>query len=252
MIDPETTAGAPEETPEAGQEASAAPEHAGPSRQSGIRLGQRVLAVGNTGEGKSELLAHLYAIHRGQRLLVDVQDHYELGPDAREEDALEVERVRDIDWRRRTIRYVPSSLSGREFDDLYRAIYERGNLLVWLDEAEDAAPVGRVPPWLKKTVKQGRKRRITHLAATQRPHGVERSIRNQSEHAFVFKLVDDDDLNEISYRIGLNARRLAAELQALPDHGYLRHTIGERQIVAMPPLPASIIAYTRRHIVNPG
>jgi len=181
-----------------------------------------------------------------------VQDHYDLGPAARAEPALEVDRVSDLDWRHRTIRYVPSRLNLREFDELYAAIYARGNLLVLLDEAEDAAPVARVPPWLKKTVKQGRKRGITHLAATQRPRGVERSIINQAEHAFVFRMVDHDDLQTLSYRLGVSTRELADELGQLERHAYLRHTLGDEHVTVMPPLPADVVAFTRRHISNPG
>lgn len=214
-----------------------------------IRLGQRVLAVGNTGEGKSEVLGHLFSIYGGQRLLVDVNDHYRLGPAAIAEGALEVEDVRAIDWRYRTIRYVPRRLDRHEFDDLYAAIFARGRLFVWLDEAEDAAPVHAPPAWLRKTVKQGRKFLITHGAATQRPAGVERSIINQSEHAFVFRMVDPDDLATLGVRLGMRVRELADALAALPQHGYLRHTIGQRQIVAMPPLPLELVRATRRHIV---
>ncbi len=217
-----------------------------------IRQGQRALAVGMTGEGKSQLLAHLFAIHTGQRLLIDVQDHYHLGPAALAEGAVDTDRVSRIDWRVRTIRYVPRSFSAHEFDDLHRAIYSQGDLLVWCDEAEDVAPVHRTPRWVRKVVKQGRKRRITYLAATQRPHGVERSIVNQSEHAFVFRMVDADDLLALSYRLGLTVRELAAELNALERHAYLYHELGVDPVRRMPPLPANLVADAERHVVIPS
>lgn len=216
-----------------------------------IRIGDRILTVGKTGEGKSELLAHLWAIYRGQRILIDVQDHYELGPVALEEGAIDVDRVADIDWRARTIRYAPRTLSKREFDDLFAAIYHRGDLFVWCDELEDPLPAHGAPTYARKVVKQGRKKRITFGGATQRPHGVERSAINQAETAFVFRMVDEDDIATLSYRLGLTTRQLADALRALPQHGYLRHTIGEPNIVQMPPLPAHVLAATRRHVVIP-
>ncbi len=218
-----------------------------------IRQGQRALAVGMTGQGKSQLFAHLFAIHTGQRLLIDVQDHYHLGPDAGAEgEAADVDRVSKIDWRVRTIRYVPRSLSGREFDELHHAIYSQGNLLVWCDEAEDVAPVHRTPRWVKKVVKQGRKRQITYLAASQRPHGVERSIINQSEHAFLFRMVDGDDILALSYRVGMSARELAGELGELEQHAFLYHELGVHEVRRMPPLPPDLIAQAERHVVIPS
>jgi hypothetical protein len=230
-----------------------APHRQGPQRPPGIRQGQRVLAVGNTGEGKSEALAHLWAIHGGQRLLVDVNDGYELGPAAIAEGACVADHPREIDWRCRTIRYVPRTLAQREYDELYRHVWVVGDLLVWLDEAFGPTTEHVTPPWLKRVVTQGRKRRITHLAATQRPAGIERTIVNQSEHAFVFRMVDPDDIAAISYRGGaLRPRELADALAELPEHGFLYHTLGAREIRAMPPLPAKVVAATRRHVIIPS
>lgn len=219
-----------------------------------IRQGQRALAVGNTGEGKSEALLHLFAKFEGQRLLVDVQDHYQLGPDALAGGAIEVDDPRDLDWRARTIRYVPRRPGDPgEASRLYHAIFERGDLLVLLDEAEDVAPVGRAPSSVRRVLKQGRKHGITHLAATQRPFGVDPSVINQAEHAYVFRMVDVRDVGAIAHRLALPAGELTRELGQLPDHGYLYHQLGPGQPVArMPPLPAELIAATRRHVVNPN
>lgn len=216
-----------------------------------IRQGQRVLAVGMTGEGKSQMLAHLFAVHTGQRLLVDVQDHYELGPGAGE-DAISVEKVSAIDWRARTIRFVPRRLTAAEFDELYRAIYAQGNVLVWLDEALGPTTAHSTPLWLRRVITQGRKRRITHMAATQRPHGIERTLVNQSEHAFVFRLVDPDDIQTMSYRLGMSARELATELGVLPQWGFLYHELGQREVQRFPPLPAGLIGEAQRVVVIPG
>lgn len=216
-----------------------------------IRQGQRVFASGMTGEGKSQLLAHLFAVHGGQRLLVDVQDHYALGPDAGEESAVDVDRASAIDWRARTIRFVPRHGTPREYDELHRAVYSQGDLLVWCDEAEDVAPVHRTPRWVWKVVKQGRKRRITYLAASQRPHGVERSVVNQAEHVFLFRMVDADDVQVFTHRLGVSARELAGELASLPRHGFIYHELGAQPRV-MPPLPAELIARAERVVHIPG
>lgn len=232
------------------------PTPAAPAAPATIALGDRVLFVGNTGKGKSEAALNLFAVHRGQRLLVDVQDHYTFGPDARAEvpPPLEVDDPRELDWQHRTIRYVPRRPGDRrEMDALYAAIYRRGNLLVVCDEAEDVAPSAGsgAPFYVRKAVKQGRKYRITHVACTQRPAGVDRSIINQAEHAFVFPMVDPDDLEALSYRLGMTSRELGRHLNALGRFEYLRHTLGAEQVLAMPALPAHVLGFTRRHVLNP-
>lgn len=218
-----------------------------------IRLGQRALAVGKTGEGKSEALLHTFSLHTGQRLLVDAGDHYTLGPAALEEGALEADSPRDLDWRFRTIRYVPRRPGDlAEMDELYRAIYARGRVLVLADEVEEVAPVGRTPHGVKRVVKQGRKRLLTHLAATQRPYGVDPSIITEAEHVLVFRLLGVQDVSAVAPRLGMETNELARELAQLQQHSYLYAELGAEHVLRMPPLPAEKIALTRRHVVNPG
>jgi hypothetical protein len=227
-----------------------------------IRQGERVLAVGTTGTGKSQALAYLFAQHGGQRLLIDVQDHYELGPAAVNEGAAEATKPREIDWRARTIRYVPSTLRPREYDELYAQIFRRGaapdaNLLVWLDETVGPTSSHSTPINLRRVVTQGRKYRITHLAAAQRPAGIERTIINQSEHAYVFLTSDPDDLDVLSMRLGIKARELGqawagSEHERLWQAGYLYHRLGSAEIKKMPPLPADYIAEAERHVHIPS
>lgn len=221
-----------------------------------IRLGQRVLFVGNTGEGKSEAALGFWAIHGGQRLLIDVQDHYQLGPAALAEDppALEVDDPRAIDWQHRTIRYVPRRPGDRnEMNALHAAIFKRGRILVLADELEDIAPsYGQGAPfYVKKVLKQGRKYRITYLGATQRPAGVDRAAINQAEHAFVFRMVDADDINALRPRLGLGLHELSDALRNMQRFEYLRHTLGGREALHMPPLPAAVLERTRQHVLNP-
>jgi hypothetical protein len=218
-----------------------------PARPPGIKLGQRCLFVGNTGTGKSEACANLFAVHSGQRVLLDTSDWYELGPEAGP--AIEVEDVRAIDWRARTIRYVPARGTRDEFEDLFAAIFQRGRLFLWVDEAEDVAPSSEVRRWVRRTWKQGRKHGLTIAAATQRPAGVDRAVINQAEHAFIFPMVDPDDLRTLSVRLRMGTDELAGALQRLPVHGYLRHTLGVPNVFAMQPLPPAAIAQTRRVVI---
>jgi len=217
-----------------------------------IRASDRCCAVGMTGSGKSMLLAHVWSIYPGQRVLVDVTDACELGPDALADERghCRAEKVSDIDWRARTIHFVPRGQSDRLYDDLYAAIFERGDLCVLLDESQGPTTSNRWPRWLRTTITQGRKRSILHLAATQEPVNVVPVIYSQAEHLFVFRLTGRrDELDALAPRLGLAWRELQAELEELQPFGYLRHSIGPGQPVRrMPPLPPDVVALTERHV----
>jgi hypothetical protein len=227
-----------------------------------ILKGERFLAVGFTGTGKSEAMLNPFAAYPGQRVLIDNQDHYEFGPVALEEKPppLETSNTREIDWRHRTIRYVPARPGDRrEMDRLYAAIFRRGNMLVCADELEDVAPSmgGGAPINVRRVLKQGRKVGITHGATTQRPVGIERAAINQANHLLAFPMVDSEDIRVISGRFGMTPDELADALNSLGQYEYLRVTLGdldERRrpnVLRMPALPPETIEFTRLHVVNP-
>lgn len=221
-----------------------------------IEEGDRGFAVGMTGSGKSWLLGYYFATFPGQRLLVDVNDDYELGPASRAEGACTAREPDAIDWRRRTIRYVPSRLDLDEYEGLYEAIWQHARaggrpLLVWLDEGEGPTTAQRSPLHLRLALKQGRKKRLTHLTATLRPVDVEKSIVNQSEHGFVFKMVDVDDITLLARRLKVTPAELAAALEQLPKYGFLYHRVGAGQIASFPPLDAERLRLTARHVRMP-
>lgn len=225
-----------------------------------IGLADRGVAVGHTGTGKSEAMLYLWAESRRQRLLVDVQDHYRLGPAALAEGGLEIDSLAELDWRVRTIRFVPRSW--RVYDDLYAAVYHRGDLDVLLDEAYGPTRPGLAPAFLVRAVTQGRKRRIRHLTTTQRPAKVLPELIDQAEHAYIFPLTLEQDLRAVALRTGLEPRELAGALHTLErlprisdtaePTGYLYHRLGRPELMRMPPLPAERIAVTRRHVLNPS
>lgn len=246
------------------------------ARPAPILTHERVAVVGMPGTGKSELLLSLWADDPGQRLLIDVQDAYELGPAALA-DEQGVQQLRGnptrIDWGCRTIRYVPgrTGRAGRdEFEDLYAAIWDRaqryeqlGHLTVLLDESYGPTEANWSPSYLNLALTQGRKKHLRHLAGMQRPAKVAPEILETADHLFVFLMGSRrDDLDKIGERFGWNGSEVGDELRALADeygyddhgrfrcHGYLRHRAGQLEVHAFPPLPASTLKRTARHVIN--
>lgn len=242
-----------------------------------IQPHHRVAALGMTGTGKSEILLAGFAETPGQRILIDYNDAYVLGPDALTDELgwQEIEDPDRIDWTVRTIRAVPPhvgrSAAAREWmDNLYAAIWARselwqqlGPLDIVLDEAVGPTSANYAPPHLELVITQGRKRDLRHAAAWQDPVGVYPQLLSQSEHAFVFLCgMRPDYLDIIGRRFGWTGAEVGRALQALADehgtdaggefrcHAYLRHRLGRQEVHAFPPLPPEVIAHTRRHVIN--
>lgn len=219
-----------------------------------IEEGNRGVALGMTGSGKSKLLSYYFAMFPGQRLLVDVNDDYELGPVAKEEGACVAREPGAIDWSKRTIRYAPSRLSDEEYDELYKAIWERvcaGHpLLVWLDESEGPTTQNKAPLHMRLALKQGRKKKLTHLAASLRAAEIYGAIITQSEHAWAFKTVDAYDLERIARRFAVSVSDLEAALAQLPEHGFLYHRLGQ-PVAAFEPLGKDRLTIAARHVRTP-
>lgn len=220
-----------------------------------IEEGDRGFAVGMTGSGKSKLLSYYFATFPGQRLLVDVNDDYELGPAAKEEGACVARHPSKIDFGVRTIRYVPARLNDDEYEELYEAIWThvrtaRHPLLLWLDEGEGPTTAQRSPLHLRLALKQGRKKKLTHLTATLRPVDVEKAIVNQSEHGWIFKMTDLDDIALLARRLNIKTAELAAALEQLPEYGFLYHRIGG-PVAAFDPLSKERLQLAARHVRVP-
>ena len=240
-----------------------------------IQPHHRFVAVGMTGTGKSQVLLSIFAEDPGPRLLIDVNDAYYMGETALADPGglQETDDPAAIDWTARTIRVVPPSAGKAArpwFDDLYAAIWARseyneqlGGLLVVLDESVGPTDANYAPPMLELVITQGRKRRIRHGAAMQRPANVYPGLLAQSEHAFVFDVGSRrDDLDRIGERFGWNGAEVGDALRELADeygyedadgfhcHGYLRHRLGRREVHRFPPLPPEVIAHANAHVVN--
>jgi hypothetical protein len=264
------------EQPESTSAVSNLAGSAGSSKPAPIHPWERVAAVGMTGTGKSELLLSLWADDPGQRLLVDVQDAYYLGPDAIN-DELGCQEVhgepREIDWSNRTIRYVPrraGRAARQEFEDLYAAIWDRaqrfetmGHLTVLLDESYGPTEANWAPTYLTTALTQGRKKHLRHLAGMQRPAKIAPELLESADHVFVFLMgFRRDDFDRIGERFGWNGSEVGEELRKLADeygyddngrfrcHAYLRHRAGQMEVHAYPPLPSSTLERTHRHVVN--
>src|SRR4051812_32409210 len=132
-----------------------------------VAYNDRVLVLGSTGSGKSEVLNYLSAMLRCQRLLLDTKDEFVV-PGVEP-----VSSVDAIDWSQRTVHVRPPATvhptctsktnpephCGRCFDCYFKAAYYAPNaLVVVVHELGDVCDynAGRTPKWFNSYVSKGR------------------------------------------------------------------------------------------------
>lgn len=213
-----------------------------------VRFNDRALFLGSTGSGKSEVINWLFAGLQCQRVLIDTKPEFEIAG------VEPVHDVGEIDWKQRTIHYVTSPIADpAEFDELFRVLYGRRNLVTCVHELADVCDFqpNKTPKWFNAYLSKGRGRGLGLYMGSQRPVGVPVRARSENEHVFMIgeRFMVPDDHKTVADAMGREARGLAqlidntqTELGGAPDpqgrtHAYLWFERGRRQVIACPPLP---------------
>lgn len=213
-----------------------------------IRINDRIAIFGMTGTGKSVLAHHLFASIPNKlptekdptgfwRICIDVTDSVI-------DDSLAFTDPLNIPWEEgSSLRFVPDvNTLEASIDSLYVSIFSHGSCWVWLDEANEVSSAHKTIFGLRRILLQGRKFQIGHCAVTPRPVDITKSIITQSEHQFIFTLVDSDDRNRIAKNIGLTLDEFDLVMARLPKFAYLWFSIRDQTLFEMPPLPNDVVA----------
>lgn len=150
-------------------------------REPDERPADRTLAIGRTGAGKSGWIRYRFRQIRSQKICIDV-NNAESFPGVKP-----ARDVADIDWSQPIIHYVPRDPSDQgEFEALYRQLFKRRGIAIWLDECYGVTTASSAPKHLVLVQTQGRKFDQRHLAATQRPVHINRNLIAQADHVLLF------------------------------------------------------------------
>lgn len=84
------------------------------------------------------------------------------------------------------------------FDDLARAVYERGQTVLLVEEAHVVAPQGQTPRYAQILVTDARTNANDLIMVTQRVQNLDTTMASQANIRVAFKMTDPNDLKRIA------------------------------------------------------
>jgi energy-coupling factor transporter ATP-binding protein EcfA2 len=207
---------------------------------SAIRFNDRVLVLGSSQSGKSELLNLLFSQMRGgaQRVLVDTKGEFAI---AGVEAASDVEA---IDWSAPIVHYQPSVGDMGEMQDLFAAVFARRRIVAFVHEASDVCDfsAGKTPPAFNAICSKGAALGVGLYCGSQRPFEIPSRAKSEPLHVYIFapRFLLEQDLKAAALTIGRDWRELGTmldEVQAtLGDHAFLHFDRRDGLLEACQPL----------------
>jgi hypothetical protein len=205
-----------------------------------IRFNDRVLVLGPTGSGKSELLNAVFTDLAGgaQRLLLDTKTEFAV-------DGVPVAAsVDELDWARPLLHYQTARNDLDELEALFAACYARRRLVVCAHELSDVCnfSAGRTPPSFDAYVSKGRSLGLGLLAGSQRPFEVPSRAKSEADHVLVMArgFTLPQDVRAAALAVGIDPPELPAKLAAvraeLGEHAFVHLDRRAGTLHAVPPL----------------
>lgn len=194
-----------------------------PAPPRAIRRSDRLLIVGYTGCGKTELAKMIAARKTAPRLIVwDPKDELSFPGvvPARGLDQLE-DRLRRGG---RIVHWIPATGDRDEYETASMLVWRTpGPYLWWVDEAAECTTASWCPRGLRLCAQQGRSREKAVMALTQRLAECHPVLRTLADHIFLFAEPPVDiDLDKLAGHMGHSATEIAAMVNELNDE-YGRH-----------------------------
>lgn len=195
-----------------------------------------VAVVGSKGTGKSKRLRHYAITYPYDQLHIDlhgVDRPPEVG--VKDSGVVEISEVPPkwpehlrVEGKPLILYYQPDSGSPTLLEDMDAAMglaYAHQRCLVLVHEWGELAKVGQTPPMTRRTLSQGRGRRVTLLLAMHRPYRIDLMTWTQADVVIVMAdgIPKPRDRQEVADNIGVAQPVFEATYEALVPFGYMQY-----------------------------
>jgi len=159
-----------------------------------VKPGERAVAIGGSGTGKTELIMRVLPTS-GRLLVLDPKRMFD-------PDFLNLQIVDDpskVGSKQRVLYRPKDSLLANidAYDQVINRFYLKGNSTIYCDDLVGIMDRNRFPNSLRTAYMLGRSKKVTCIASVQRPANVPTFVLSEANHFFVFKLVMPQDIKKI-------------------------------------------------------
>jgi len=205
-----------------------------------ILANDRQLWLGSTQSGKTTAANYVCSQFACGGAVIDVKGELRMAHAPTVRDVAQLEReLRRSRW----VRYLPATNEADEFEDVYAALFRLRHRVV---RTTEAYAVGS-PRGLRLIQTQGAGLGLGHVAESQRPRNIDRTLMTEADHLFLMqKGLSADDLADVSKEFGISARTVIAEIDRLEPYGFLWWDRRARDLCAVAPFPPSYLAIAER------
>ena len=208
-----------------------------------IESGQRVVAVGKTGSGKSYLMRHL--VSQLRRVMV-LDPKSMINPDQWNLDWASIRGVRDL-GKGKDARLLVRGVTTDDWAYWLDAAWNVGNVVVYIDELYALVDFGqgKPPRVLSRLYTQGREKLVGVWGATQRPAWVPMFTLSESDWFFAFRTQLSEDRKRLAELMGEEV------LEQVPDkHGFWEYNTEWDHAFYVPRLEVKLPKSERLHNVE--
>lgn len=165
-----------------------------------IHSGQRIVAVGKTGSGKTFLMKYLT---RSLKRLMVLDPKAMIDPAEWHLDWVSTGGLRDLQ-KGKDVRLLVRAYDTSEWNMYLQAAWESGNVVIYIDELYALVEFGRIAPprILSQLYTQGRERIVGVWGATQRPAWVPLFTLSECDWFFAFRTQLQDDRKRLAELMG--------------------------------------------------
>lgn len=130
--------------------------------------------------------------------------------------------------------YVPKTDNPMELDAVAKKVWNEGNMVLVVSEAELYLPVAKpLPPNIFKVITRGRHRNVGLIVDTRRVANLNKTVFGLSEHVFIFRHFSPTDYRYLQEFVPRECRSLAT-LQDFHYWHFFRGVVVEMDPIPMP------------------